>query len=286
MKSRLILNLVLFLALVGLGLYAYLAPDKKSAEPTFRISTLARDEISSISIEPRGKAAIALKKHEGAWQMLAPFTTRADPFQIDRLLDIAQATSTQQFAREQLERFNLDSASLVVTINGKTFSFGSINSVTNEQYLATDEAVYLVPPYLGYSVPADPSKLFSHKLLGPNESPVAFDFGAWKLVKDERGSWKPEGNLPKKEMDLSADDINQWAAEWQLASSLETRPHDRSRGRERIKLKLQDGREVVVEIITRKPVVVLARIDENMRYQFGADAGSRLLDPGMVAASH
>lgn len=285
MKSRLILNLVLLLALVGLGLYAYLAPDKKSSELTFSISTLERGDISTINIEPRGKAAITLEKRDGAWHMLAPFTTRADPFQVDRLLDIAQATSTQQLAREHLERFNLDSAPMAVALNGKTFSFGSINSVTNEQYLATDDAVYLVPPYLGYGVPSDPSKLFSYRLLGPNESPVAFDFGAWKLVKNERGSWKPEGTLPKKEMDLSTDVINQWVTEWKLASSLETQAHDRSRGREHITLTLQDGRDIVVEIMTRKPVVVLVRSDENMRYQFGADAGIRLLDPAMVAAS-
>lgn len=285
MKSRLILNVVLLLALVGLGLYAYLAPEKKSTEPAFRISTLARGDISTIRIEYRGKSAIELEKREETWYMLAPFRTRADPFQVDRLLDIAQGNSGQKLPRDDLKRFNLDTALLVVTLNGMTFAFGSTNEVTNEQYLATEDAVYLVAPYLGYGAATDPAKYFSHKLLSEQESPVAFDFGTWKLVKNERGSWNVEGNPPKSETDLSADDINQWAAEWQMASSLDTQPHDGSRGRERIKLTLKDGRNISIEVMTRKPVINLVRSDENMRYQFGADAGARLLDPAVVAGS-
>jgi hypothetical protein len=278
------LNLVLLLALAGIGLYVYLAPEEKT-EATFRLSQFARDDIERIVVEHRGKPPIDLEKRNDSWHMRTPVSTRADPFQVDRLLDIAQGTSSQQLPRENLERFNLDPAPLTVQLNDQSFAFGSINEVTNEQYLATGDAVYLVAPYLAYSVPTDAAKLFSHKLLNADEIPVAFDFGSWRLAKDERGSWKTEGSPADGGAELSTDDINQWASEWHLASSLVTEAHDGSKGPSRIKVSLKDGRTISVEIISRDAEVVLVRGDENMRYRFGADAGNRLLDPRVVAGS-
>lgn len=284
MKSRLILNAVLLLALVGLGLYAYVKPGEKT-EPALKISQLDRDSISTIRVERTGKPTIELEKRADAWYMLAPFKTRADPFQVDRLLDITQGVAKQKLPRENLQRFNLDPAALTVTLNDQRFAFGSINDVTNEQYLATADTVYLVAPFLGYGVSSDAAKFFSHKLLSPHETPTAFDFGAWKLVKNEHGQWKTEGTPPKSDIALSADDLNQWAAEWQLASSLATQPFTGGSVRERLKVTLKDGRTLDIEVLARKPEVILVRGDENMSYQFGTDAGARLLDPFVVARS-
>jgi hypothetical protein len=282
--SRVVLNLVLLLALIGIGLYVYFAPEDK-AETAFALSQLPRDDIGTIRIERPDHQPIEIEKRGESWHMLSPFNTRADPFQVDRLLDIAQGTSRQKLPREDLQRFNLDPALLTVRLNDQSFSFGSINDVTNEQYLATGDAVYLVAPYLGYGVPGDPAKLFSHKLLSAEEYPVAFNFGSWQLSRNEQGSWKTAGVPPESGADLSADELNQWAAEWQLASSLVTEAHDGSKGREQITVSLKDGRNITIEVLARTPQVILVRRDENMRYHFGADAGARLLDPRVVAAS-
>ena len=241
MKSRLLLNLALLLALAALALYAYLRP-APSQTPEIRLSQLPRDAITRAQVQRQGNAMIELQRRDGGWHMLAPHNTRVDPFQVDRLLDIVQAKAKQKLPYENLDRYALDAPSMRVTLNDEGFAFGAVNHLTNEQYLATGGAVYLVAPFLGYGVAADAAKFFSHKLLGEDEDPIAFDFGKWQLTKDQNGSWSIKGSPPGKDVDLSQDVLNQWAAEWKLASSLSTEPHTGSRAREQLTVGLKGGR--------------------------------------------
>ncbi len=284
-KSRLVLNLVLLAVLVGLGLFAYLRPETQQAA-TFPLSSLARDEVTTIRVGRSGQPAVELFRQGNGWQMRAPFSARVDSFQVDRLLDIVQASSRHKLARENLDGYGLDPAQVTVTLNDQEFRFGAINEVTNEQYLATADAVYLVAPYIGYGIPYEIERYFSHRLLGEQEVPVAFAFRNWSLVKDEQGSWTVSGAPPRPAAELSADDINQWVSEWQLASSLRTEPYAGSAAiASDVTVTLKDGRKLEFGVLARESEVVLLRRDENMRFQFGADAGARLLDPFRVASS-
>jgi hypothetical protein len=280
-KSRLIVNLILLAALVALGLYVYLRPESETA-PDSAITTLKREQVDRIRVERRGSPTIELDKRGGEWYLRAPFKTRADVFQVDRLLDVAAATSKQKLPRTDLARFELDPPRVVVTLNDQSFAFGAVNEVTNEQYMALGDAVYLVPPYLGYGIPTDASKLISHRLLGPGEAPSGFDFGRWKAIKDGQGKWSLSGALPRQDA-LSQDDLNRWADEWKIVSSLAAEPHRGARARERVSVRLGADKAIVFEILAREPEVRLLRTDENVLYKLGAEAGRRLLDPWAVA---
>jgi hypothetical protein len=283
-KSRLLVNLVLLLALVGLGLYAYLRPDPEAQTPGVAVTQLKREQISHIRVEPRGGPTIELARHGEQWRLEAPQRLRADGFQVDRLLDIVTVNSKEKLPRAELARFDLAPPRVSVTLNEQNFAFGAINEITNEQYLATADAVYLVPPHLGYGIPTEPSKLISPRLLGPDEAPMAFDFGRWKAVKDGQGKWSLSGTLPSKEA-LSQDDLNRWADEWKLVTSLAAQPHRAARGREAVTLSVAGGRKIRFEILAREPQVRLLRVDEGIAYQVGPEVGRRLTDPWTVAAS-
>ena len=218
MRSRLFLNLALLCTLLGLGLYAYLRP-KSDESPGLAVSHLKRDEVNRILLERRGSAAVELAKLDGYWRMLSPFKTRADGSQVDRLLDIAAATSKQSLPQGDPQRYGLAPPTVVVTLNDQRFAFGALNEVTNEQYVASGEAVYLVAPYLGYGIPTDASRLLSRRLLAENEAPVGFDFGRWRAARDDSGKWSVSGKPPAREAP-SGDELNRWADEWKLASAL------------------------------------------------------------------
>ncbi|MEX0958055.1 MAG: DUF4340 domain-containing protein [Burkholderiales bacterium] len=284
MKARHILNLALLGLLIAIGLAAYFWPEP-AAEPQFRLSTLQRDDISRIRVERRGNPAIELEKTaEGEWRMRAPYETRADRFAVDRLTDLATATAKQQLPRAHLERYQLDPPGTRVMLNDEVYEFGAINEVTNEQYVAKDDAVYLVATFHGYNVPMDAAKIVSHRLLSASEIPVAFDFGAWQVVRDERGDWQVTGKPPVKDAELSQDDLQQWLAEWRHAGGLNVEAYRGPRARERLTVTLSDGRKVVFDIVSRRPEVRLVRTDENMLYQFVEGSGNRLLDPFRVAS--
>lgn len=283
MKSKVILNLVLVLALAALALYAYFRPKGESA-PEIRLSQLKRDEIARITVEHRGSPTIQLEKRDGKWRLTAPLTTRADPNQVDRLADIAGATAKQKLPATELGRFDLDSPATRVTLNDQAFSFGRINDVTYEQYVAAGDGVYLIAPFFGYGIPTEATKLVSRKPLDDGEIPVAFDFGRYRFVRDDKGKWSAEGAFPrKKDTPLSQDDFNRWADEWGVTSALSAEPSRGGGARERLVVRFRNGKAVTMEILQKQPEFLLVRTDENMQYRFGAEVGRRLLDPYVVA---
>jgi len=283
MKSKVLLNLVLVLLLTGLVLYALLRP-KEQTDPGVRLTPLKRDEINRITVERRGSPTIQLHKRDGGWRINAPLQTRADSIQVERLADIVAATAKHKLPSGDPGRYQLDSPQVKLTLNDQTFAFGGVNEVTYEQYVETAGAVYLVAPFYGQGIPTGVGNLVSRKLLGDAEVPVAFDFGRYRIAKDERGTWTIAGAFPAQQgKTLSQDDFNRWADEWRFTSSLSAAPRRGPRGQERLVVQLKDGRKVTMDIVQKQPEFLLVRSDENMQYRLGAEVGKRLLDPRVVA---
>jgi len=283
MKSKVLVNLVLVLLLTGLVLYAFFRP-KEQSDPGIRLTQLKRDDITRITVERRGSPTIQLEKRDGGWRISAPLQTRADPIQVERLADLTTATAKHKLPPGDPSRYQLDPPQVRLTLNDQAFAFGRINDVTNEQYVATAGAIYLVAPFFGYGIPTEVGKLVSRKLLDDAEVPVTFDFGRYRIVKDDRGTWTIEGAYPAQQgKPLSQDDFNRWADEWRFTSSLGAEPRRGVRGREHLVVHFRDGKKVAMEIVQKQPEFLLVRSDENMQYRFGAEVGRRLLDPHVVA---
>jgi Domain of unknown function (DUF4340) len=283
MKSKVLLNLVLVLLLTGLVLYALLRP-REEPEPGIRLTQLKRDEINRITVERRGSPTIQLHKHDGGWRISAPLQTRADAIQVERLADIATATAKHRLPAGDPGRYQLDPPQVKLTLNDQAFAFGGVNEVTYEQYVATAGAVYLVAPFYGQGIPTGVASLVSRKLLDDTEVPVGFDFGRYRIARDDRGTWTIAGAFPaQQDKTLSQDDFNRWADEWRFTSSLSVAPRSGPRGKERLVVKFKDGRKVTMEIVQKQPEFLLVRSDENMQYRLGAEVGKRLLDPRVVA---
>jgi len=282
-KARLILNLVLLLALVAIGLYAYLRPTE-DVQQSIRVTQLKRDDINRIRLQRNANVDLRLEKRHGSWYVTQPYQTHAEPLQVDRLLDLTMTTASGEFPAQNLSRYGLDPASVTVTLNDQSFSFGDINEITNEQYLASDGRVYLVRTYHGYSLPTNMAELIGRKLLADHEKPLAYDFGEWQVVRNDKGAWTIQGKAPAgHDVAPTPDELNVWVAEWQLASALSVSPYEAEPRGERIDIRFSNGESATFHVLAREPEVVLVRTPGNMRYQLGADAGARLLDPYRVA---
>lgn len=284
MRAKVILNLLLILAVAALVLYAIQRPTEKS-DAGARLSQLKREQVARIAIERRDGSATRLEKRGEGWYIVAPLTTRADSGQVDRVLDVLSATARQKLPHEDLARFELDPPQLKVTLDDQAFAFGRINDVTNEQYVATADAVYLVAPFYGYGVPTDAIKLASRKLLADDEIPVAFDFGRYRIARDDKGHWAIEGASPaKKDGALSQNDFNLWADEWQVTYALAVEPYQDGGSQRHLTLRFKNGKSATFRVISKESGFALVRNDQNMLYRFGAEVGRRLMDPHVVAA--
>jgi hypothetical protein len=283
MNAKVFLNLGLIAALLALSIFMYYKA-AHDVTPEMRITALKRDDVTRIVIEPRGAPAIKLEKHDGTWRLVAPLAASAEMTQVDRLVDIVNANAKQKLANPDRAQLDLVNPPVRVTLNDQVVAFGRVNDITYEQYVEIAGNVYVVPPLYGYGIPTDVTKLLGRRLLDSNETPVAFDFGRYKIVRDEKGTWSATGDFPvAKEAPLSQDDFNRWADEWRHTSALSVAPDKDGRSTEQVLVKFKDGKSVIMKILQREPDFQLVREDSAMRFHFGAEVGRRLTDPRVVA---
>ncbi len=283
MKARLLLNLCLLSFLLGLFMFIQFWPTD-TVDRTVPISGLNTEDVNLIKVHRKNQEEIVIKRSGNTWRMVKPNHARVSEFQIDRVLEIVKARSAHKINDYDQEEFGFDLPDITLTINGQKFLFGQINQITNEQYLKTEGAAYLVAPHLGYSIPGDLEKFFSHKILSVDEIPTSIEFKSWKVVQEDNGSWKKVSLLPTSiDNDLSPDHLNQWVIGWKLTSSLTAQPFEGPLVGTKARVNTSSGTSVVFHIIKNERGHLFVREDEKMGYQLGEDAGNRLLDPFEVA---
>ena len=281
MKRGFVINIALGLIVAGLAAWMILKPGEQAA-PTRSLSQKKPADAQRIAIERKGLPGFVLEKDKAdRWVQSAPFPARTDASKAPRLLDLLGAQARTTYAATDLGRFELDQPFARMTIDDQVFAFGSVNAITNEQYVLTGDTVYLVPPVHGFALPTEVDSLASHLLLADDEVPVAFVLpGATIELRDGKWVRTPPPADPSK---LSQDDFVRWAEQWRYASSLATRVPQTKPAGETVRITLQNGRTIEIRILSRSPELRLLRTDENLEYVFAADTGARLLSPGPEA---
>ncbi|MGH8716652.1 MAG: DUF4340 domain-containing protein [Burkholderiales bacterium] len=276
MKSRIVLNLVLFSLVVGIGLLLYFKT-QGNAPSEYRLSTLQAGDIKNITLDK--PAALTLEKRGHGWFITRPFMARANAFQVERLLEILSATSKQRFPANDLTRFDLDQPQARLTLGEQAFSFGALNPLTAEQYVSTADNVYLVPLRYGAAVAVTPNTFLNHLLLADNEIPTGFDLPGYKLTR-VNGAW----SVSPAPAELSQDQLNRFADEWRYAYSIASEPANPAPGAEQIRILLDNGGSVALHVLQKRPQLILLRDDEMIAYHFPGDVAKRLLDPFAAAS--
>ena len=161
-----------------------------------------------------------------------------------------------------------------VTINQQGFAFGAVNEMSREQYVLSQDGIYPLALRYGAALPKNALQLVARQLFAPDEAPIAFESGEFKLVQQD-GKWQ----LTPPAADLSQDDINRWVDEWRLATALAVQPPSKRKPLATVKLKLKNGAAVSVAALQREPELVLTRSDQAFEYQFVGVAAKRLLAP-------
>ena len=209
MKNRWILNLVMLAVVAGLVAFLYLRPKVNNDTPSqHEVSTLKLADFTAVKAEFSAKVPTSFEKVDGLWRMTSPYKTRADQISVQRILAIIAAKSTEKFPATDLAKFGLDKPQLKLKLTTATgdevFSFGTFNSVTEEQYVGYKDAVYLLSGSYAEAATAQPIELIEKTPLTKNETKqiVGFDFSRleqWQAnalnVDVADGKWKT--NEPK-----------------------------------------------------------------------------------------
>lgn len=272
------LNLALLAAVIALALFAYYKPQK--SEPEHKLAMLKAGEAKNIRIDIAGSAPVLLERAGTDWQLTAPVKARADNFQVQRLLELLDAASKDRFPATGLARYGLNEPYARVTINQQTFDFGAVNEMSREQYVLTQNGIFPLALRYGAALPKNAWQLAGKQLFAPDEAPVAFEMGDFRLAQQD-GKWQ---RTPPA-ADLSQDDINRWVDEWRLATALAVQPPSKKKPLDSVKLKLKNGSEITIAVLQREPQLILARSDQEFEFQFVGDTAKRLLTPPAAAAT-
>ena len=267
---------VLFALVTALSAWVYYRPATPVTE-SYALSELKPPEIARIRLEllaQASTAAVALERNEHGWRLTAPFSARADAFQVERLLAILEARSAARYPATDLARYGLDAPQARLTLNDQTFAYGAVNAMTREQYVLTRDAVYAIPLAQRTALPRDANALISRALFAENEVPVRLTGPDFSAALD-RGTW----TITPSAGELSADERNAWAEGWRNIMAVQVSRYDGRAAAAHVKVELKDGRTVELGILQREPELVLVRSDEGIQYHFRAETAKRLLSP-------
>src|SRR5690349_206673 len=205
MRLGWIVNAVLLIGVIGLGVYVWRHGNQPS-EPTYKLSSLSANAVKQVSVKIKGKDAYVLDKRDNVWYLSSPLQARADQTQVQRVLDVLAANSKEQLPATDLKRFDLDAPSITVAVDGQTFAFGTLNPLTQEQYVATGTNVYLVQSYYASLIPSSADRLLTHNLLRQGETPAAFTTKSWSVTQKD-GKWTLSPQPANEKERPSQDDL-------------------------------------------------------------------------------
>ena len=292
MKNRWLLNLVMLAVVAGLVAFLYLRPQANiDAAPQHEISTLKLADFTTIKVEFPTKAPTSFEKVDGIWRMTAPHKTRANQLAVQRILSIIAAKSAEKFPTTDLAKFGLDNPQirlkLTNTAGVQEFVFGTFNPVTEEQYVAFNNAIYLLPGSYAELASTQPLELVDKIPLAKEEinQMIGFDFSRLEQWVDVRlnvdltnGKWSV--NAPNAK--ITQNEMNEWLDfSWKQAQAnkVELYTPDRNAGYPTFDVKLKNGKSVRFDKIQESPDLLLGRPDEGLMYHFQSDVGFNMLNP-------
>jgi Domain of unknown function (DUF4340) len=296
MKNRWLLNLVMLALVAGLVAFLYLRPQANSDGPVqHEVTTLKLADFTSIKVEFPTQAPTSFEKIDGLWRMTAPYKTRADQLSVQRILSIIAAKTPNKYAATDIEKFGLTNPQLKLklsgTVNGtagtEEFLFGTFNTVTDEQYVAYKDGVYLLSAGYAEAATVQPIELVDkNPLAQPEAKQIAgFDYAHLEQWEDialqvdiADGKWKT--NAPKAK--ITQNELNEWLDySWKQAQAKKVEQYtpDRKITYPSFKIKLKDGRKIHFDKIQESPDLLLARPDEGLMYSFANDVGFNMLNP-------
>ncbi|MDH4294274.1 MAG: DUF4340 domain-containing protein [Betaproteobacteria bacterium] len=271
MKRGWLLNLILLAAVAALGWLAWSTPsrDELASRP---LTSLKPSQVGHVSLQRPKQPDLTLERSGKHWMLIAPVRARADDFQVLRMLTILEARPTARLPAVDLARFDLQSPAAVLTVDRKKFAFGSINTVTREQYVLHDGTVYAVELRHGAALPADAGALIRRVLLAENEQPVVITLPEFSVRKSD-GKWAMVPSVAG----TGQDDLQRYVDLWRYATAATAEPYDGRKPLGDIRITLTGGAILELGILQREPQLVLWRRDIDLQYLFAAAAGRTLL---------
>ena len=271
MRSRLLVNLVLFLIVIGLALFLTRPVNDDIQQVTY-ISDIEPESISNIKITRRDLDDIIFSKINDKWMMQSPYKIAANKVRINSLLRLLKYPSYVQLDKNEVEldRFLLDDPEVSLLLDNTRIDFGDTSPLgENEQrYILLGNTVHLTNDNIFQQLKTNASFFVSPGLIPGDGNITAIQFPDHRVHLVD-GIWQIDPAL-----DISADDIIALVKAWEGAQAVTVRKYIETDQNNQVIIELDQGPPVTFIITSPLPNLVLARPEFNIQYHLsGYDAG-------------
>jgi hypothetical protein len=288
MKNRWLINIILLVIVLSISLFLFLKPAKIKQTKQFSISTFNLSDFDSIKVDFPSKASVILKKSSESWDMIEPVKARADQLSVQKIISIVATSSSEKLPSNDLAKYGLDKPTMKLKLIHKgqeeEFTFGTYNSVTEDQYLLYKDNVYLISGSYSESAATQPIELIGKLPLSQFEEIKYFDFSRLEQWQSKRLKVTRNNN------EWSANDGSQFKqnemAEWfdmtwvkNPAKSVEKYSIDSRIPYKSFDIHTIDGKKITFIRVQESPETQLYRTDEGLLYHFGSDIGFTMMNP-------
>ncbi|WMP18929.1 DUF4340 domain-containing protein [Thiothrix lacustris] len=245
---RLWLNLALLLLVGGLGALVWWQSNQPQKMPE-TLLTLTRADITRVEIvrEPGSTKPdmIRLERTGELWRMLEPKQGATNPVRISQLFTLLDETVAASYdaAGKDLKQYGLEPGAVSVKFNDQTLLFGAENSLSRTRYLLHAGKIQLVSEAVFGLLTGEATALLANKLIPEGRSVKAVSL--------------PDG------FNAKAAGVIQ---NWQSADALRVEAYEGEVSKGKVILTLDDGSQIVLDLLSDNGELVLANIVSGIRY--------------------
>ncbi len=270
MKSRLILNIALLIAVAVLAAVAFFEPGKDEPQKT---PLAAVDENTLTAVTLQNRDTITFAKQNGHWRLTAPFNAPANDVRVRQLIGIAEANSEAQYpiSSEDLAKFELDKPKATLTLDATTLKFGGSDPINMRRYVQIGDTLHLVNDDFFHHLTASATDYVDKKLLPEDAKIKEIFIPGLKATLGGDGKWVLE---PPAEPNQSVSDL---LNAWNTARAIDVKRVEQPTQGDVIRITLSEGNPIEFFIVQREPDLLLVRPDLSLQYEVTGSAAKQLL---------
>lgn len=272
MRSRLLLNLILLVAVFALALFFWYAPEERGEPPT-AISDIHAGRVQSIRLLRSGRDTVELLRENGDWRLTQPFAMDADNHRAEGVLMLAGIASQSRYHRSELDlsRYGLEPEQTVLYLDEHRFVIGDEHPMQPQRYVLFEDQVHLVPDTQFRELQAPATYFANGKLLPVDAAPLRVVLPNRTLTRDDT-EWQVDPPLEQRSPNAAG---NAWRTAYAMAVSQYEADDSGYYGE--ITAEFEQADPVTLQIVSPAPIVILARPEWGIQYHLDSDQAVRLL---------
>jgi hypothetical protein len=271
-------NFGLLLMAAILALVAWLQPGLEDDSGVAPLATLDPASVTELVVSRPGLDAIVLEREDGIWMMREPVPIHASEARIDAVLAVLEAPVRAGFPAASVDpaNYGLDAPRIQLRVDGVELAFGDTEPIDRRRYVRIQDRIVLIDDQHYVWLHGSVGDFVSRQLLPPGATLEVLELPGMVLRRDgDTASWRV---APADGM--SAEEASGLASEWSRAQAIAIESHGLvDNEAPRIRLLLDDGRELEFAVIGDDGDPLFVRADVGLAWRMSEAQAARLLEP-------